>query len=417
MARPPVYEHFKGSTEEELNLHRPKSPDFILCQVCGLTSSLHEHNSYFSHVKVSMNACRGMWSIGDKYFLKERPKVTSGLRSPPNADYAITKLLAEKSNVPVAKDMRTWEDKNSDWYWMERCPGVTLLEAEDSGSLTFEQHRTIGYELAEYLAEARKFTSTKPEAPDGSRIRDRLLGADIDCVDLMTVDQEEWWARTEPRLRQHPLITNEWKKKFKESYPFKEGDKYVLSHGDLDASNIMVKDGHVTAIIDWEHGGYRPEWFEWAKIKGRPSVVKWLEDHPGRGRWVQFLAARMVELGMNVEIPDEVYECIDSYRFYVKEPGDENLRVYQSEAADRYWYQKCTNYTRYLLEGETSAATLAHRRKIREKEEAEQTAVMLAFNKLSLNEKDIFLTGKSQLGSGQSKRDLNDSFDDSRYYS
>ncbi|EDO03257.1 predicted protein [Sclerotinia sclerotiorum 1980 UF-70] len=350
MERPPVYEHFQGTTKEELALYRPKSPDFILCQVCGLDSSQYEHNSYFSHVKVSMYSSRGIWSIGDKYVIKERPRVYGGDLCPPSADYAVSKLLAEKTNVPVAKDMRTWEDKNSDWYWMERCPGTTLLEAGNSRSLTWKQHQTIGYELAEYLVEARKFTSTKPGAPDGSRSRDKLLGAEYFAVDLMTVDQEEWWARTEPRLRKHPSVIKEWKKTFEESYLFKEGDKYVLSHGDLNSANIMVKDGHITGIIDWEHGGYRSEWFEWNQMRGNPKI------------------------------------------------------------AQRHWYSKCTNYMRYLSE-HGSAASLVQKRKIREKEEAEQTAVMLAFNKLSLNEKNNFLAGKSQTGSGNCKR-----VDNSRYY-
>ncbi|KAJ8058064.1 hypothetical protein OCU04_012923 [Sclerotinia nivalis] len=407
-----LYKPFEGTTREELKLHRPKSPDFILCQVCGLNSSLQEHNSYFSHVKVSMNSTRGMWSIGEKYFLKERPKYGWGFLSPPNADYAVNKFLTENSNVPVAKDMRTWEDKDSDWYWMEKCPGETLKKV--GGSLTWEQHRTIGYELGEYLAEARKFTSTKPEAPDGSPIRDKYLGADFRCVDLMTVDREEWWARTEPRLRKHPSITEEWKKKFKESYPFKEGDKYVLSHGDLDSSNIMVKDGHVTAIIDWEHGGYRPEWYEWSQFGMSRGSGERAKSHPEKCGWTSFLVEKMVQLGMDVEMPPEVRDCIWSYGRYVKEPEDEDLPRYPYEEFNRYLYRKCTNYQRYLAEN-TSPNYLVQLRKEREKKEVEKVAVMLAFNKLSLDEKDIFLTGKSQIGSGHSKRDLNDPVDNRLY--
>ncbi|KAF7953756.1 uncharacterized protein EAE97_001155 [Botrytis byssoidea] len=176
-----LYRPFEGTTKEELKLHRPKSPDFLLCHVCGLNSSLQEHDVYFSHVKVSMNSCRGMWSLGEKYFLKERAKHENGDPTKPHSDYAI------------------------------------------------KQHRTIGTELAEYLAEARKFTSTKPEAPDGKPIRDQIFGAEYTYVDLMTADREEWWARTEPRIRNPSNIPQEKILKFKESYPLKEGAKYVLS--------------------------------------------------------------------------------------------------------------------------------------------------------------------------------------------
>jgi aminoglycoside phosphotransferase (APT) family kinase protein len=37
---------------------------------------------------------------------------------------------------------------------------------------------------------------------------------------------------------------------------------YTFTHGDLSTSNIMVKDGNVVGIIDWEASGYFPVWWE-----------------------------------------------------------------------------------------------------------------------------------------------------------
>lgn len=39
----------------------------------------------------------------------------------------------------------------------------------------------------------------------------------------------------------------------------------VFTHGDFYPRNIMVKDGHVKAIIDWEMAGWYPEYWEFAK--------------------------------------------------------------------------------------------------------------------------------------------------------
>jgi aminoglycoside phosphotransferase (APT) family kinase protein len=39
----------------------------------------------------------------------------------------------------------------------------------------------------------------------------------------------------------------------------------VFSHGDLRPPNIIVRDGHVAAILDWELGGWYPEYWEFAK--------------------------------------------------------------------------------------------------------------------------------------------------------
>ncbi|TGO39508.1 hypothetical protein BHYA_0052g00070 [Botrytis hyacinthi] len=397
-----LYKPFEGTTTDELEFHRPKSPDFLLCHVCGLNSSLQEHDGYFSHVKVSMNSCRGMWSLGEKYFLKELPKHEMGGPTRPNSDYAITKFLSENSNVPVAKDMRAWEDSTSYWRLMERVPGITLRDASDD--LTLEQHRTIGTEIAEYLAEARKFTSTKPEAPDGQPIRDQIFGAQYSYVDLMTTDREEWWARTEPRILNRSSTPQEKIMKFKESYPLKEGAKYVLSHGDLNGSNIMVKDGHVTGIIDWEHGGYSPEWWEWNQWKARRQpTLNFIRDHPDEVTWRHVVTEQMIRLGIDVDMPADASACESMFSHGCREPSDEEVPKYEWEKFDR----------RYMDDEGLSAGYLAKKHKKRAKEEAQKLAIMRAFDKLSSDEQDIFLTGKIQRGSGnecQKPRNLDDDF-------
>lgn len=39
----------------------------------------------------------------------------------------------------------------------------------------------------------------------------------------------------------------------------------VLTHGDFRPANIMVRDGRVAAILDWEMAGWYPEYWEFAK--------------------------------------------------------------------------------------------------------------------------------------------------------
>jgi len=48
----------------------------------------------------------------------------------------------------------------------------------------------------------------------------------------------------------------------------------VLSHGDFHAGNIMVKDGKIEAIIDWELAGYYPWWFEYHRNRIVADRVK-----------------------------------------------------------------------------------------------------------------------------------------------
>lgn len=41
--------------------------------------------------------------------------------------------------------------------------------------------------------------------------------------------------------------------------------KIVFTHGDFRPANIIVRDGHVAAILDWELAGWYPEYWEFAK--------------------------------------------------------------------------------------------------------------------------------------------------------
>jgi aminoglycoside phosphotransferase (APT) family kinase protein len=44
-----------------------------------------------------------------------------------------------------------------------------------------------------------------------------------------------------------------------------QSHEIVFTHGDLRPQNIMIKNGNVVAIIDWELSGWYPEYWEFAK--------------------------------------------------------------------------------------------------------------------------------------------------------
>ena len=49
----------------------------------------------------------------------------------------------------------------------------------------------------------------------------------------------------------------------------------VFTHADFRPDNIVVKDGHVTGIIDWEMSGWYPEHWEFVKAF---YLVDWRTD-------------------------------------------------------------------------------------------------------------------------------------------
>ncbi|KAF7959547.1 hypothetical protein EAE96_001163 [Botrytis aclada] len=261
-----IYEPFEGNTKEEWDAHVPNKRDFLLCHNCGWTVDHQYPNCYVSNIKCSCHGPRGFWAIGEKYVLKEREVLEMGEPSYFGADVATSKFVAENTTIPVVKFVHGWKDSKSHFSLAERVPGTTLFKA---GMMTRAEMKVIAKEVVEYLIELRKFTSTRIEAVDGSKIRDRMLGSKFRCHSV-TNDAEEWWGRAGRFCKDNVCgkvnIT-------KEEYPVK-GPPYVLTHGDLDASNIMVKDRHVCGIIDWETSGYLPEWWE-AVAAERIQPLSW----------------------------------------------------------------------------------------------------------------------------------------------
>lgn len=52
--------------------------------------------------------------------------------------------------------------------------------------------------------------------------------------------------------------------------------RIVLTHGDLNPRNIMVRDGDIVGLLDWECAGWYPEYWEYVKFCGGiDSSIDW----------------------------------------------------------------------------------------------------------------------------------------------
>jgi hypothetical protein len=104
----------------------------------------------------------------------------------------------------------------------------------------------------------------------GVRSDDHIIGTCLhfDCKRIGHTT-EEWFETLAEGLRRGLAVlhkTNDIsiiEQKFQELKDnFPKSEPYVLTHGDLDFSNIIVKDGKIEAIIDWGVSGYYPWWAE-----------------------------------------------------------------------------------------------------------------------------------------------------------
>jgi len=81
--------------------------------------------------------------------------------------------------------------------------------------------------------------------------------------------EQEWLEDLSETLRAGLSVRNKTKdeeliekklQEMKDNFP--SGAPYTLTHGDLNLTNVIVKDDKIQAIIDWEMSGYLPWWAE-----------------------------------------------------------------------------------------------------------------------------------------------------------
>ncbi|KAJ5797005.1 uncharacterized protein N7518_005545 [Penicillium psychrosexuale] len=73
-----------------------------------------------------------------------------------------------------------------------------------------------------------------------------------------------------------------------------ESHRILFAHGDFRPQNIMVKDGNVTAIIDWELSGWYPEYWDFAK-----ALLIWFYQNDWTDYVVQILQPYHAEFLMH----------------------------------------------------------------------------------------------------------------------
>ena len=249
-----------------------------VCIACGWTPEFQNQCMYSSHVKIFYGASqRGVWSIGSDVILKERPD------KGPKTEVITSKFLESHPGIPAPKILRDWVDGDGQYFVLtERMQGQTLEEAWSS--LSDSQKTAIADQVVEVRSRLRSITSPSIQRVDGSAAYPGLLFSDLEPHGPFHSDSELWDAlvislqispdKTPPQRALEIL-----KKRMPKCQP------YVLTHCDLNLGNIIVKDGTLVGILDWEYAAYLPVWCEYVS-----ASWGWTEDD---FQWKKLLQARM----------------------------------------------------------------------------------------------------------------------------
>lgn len=205
-----------------------------------------------------------------RYVVRHGDTVTKYTTSPygfatgdqPNEALALA-FIAEHTTIPVPRLIE------SDWdrITMQYVEGQTLQQAWPV--LTAEERFGVLEQLAGYIAQLRALGGVYLGRLDGD-------GVVLPCVmtrsggPFKTVaEMHDWlvrprWAKPEISMFYHQITSQ-----LGADYPI------VFTHGDIAARNIIIRDGRVVALLDWEFAGFYPEYWEYVRTLRGLDNIDW----------------------------------------------------------------------------------------------------------------------------------------------
>ncbi|PSN60500.1 kinase-like protein [Corynespora cassiicola Philippines] len=178
---------------------------------------------------------------------------------------ATMRYLAEKTTIPVPKVYCSFLHKNRAYIVMERIQGEELPKAWKS--LSEESVEKILSQLKRILQELRSLTpppGTGVESCVGGSLYDSYISwkstRDLNPGDLEDREKNQDWHDLQEMMSQQD---GPW------SPP-------TFTHGDLNPFNILVRDGKVVGIVDWEFSGWYPHYWEYTSAWfGNVTRTEW----------------------------------------------------------------------------------------------------------------------------------------------
>ncbi|KAI0528038.1 kinase-like domain-containing protein [Xylaria bambusicola] len=228
-----------------------------------------------------------IYQCTSRYVVRHDNKVTKytthpdgmGATDHPN-EATVLRFIRANTTIPVP------EVFSSDWdrITMEYVDGQTLKQAWSV--LTPDQRSDILDQLRGYIAQLRALKGTKIGRLDGQGavvpgIFKRSGGPFATLVEF-----QEWLVKPHKGLRSQSMYWHQITTHLSAECPI------VFTHGDIAARNIIVRDGKIVALLDWEFSGWYPEYGEYVfALRGLDNI-----DWENLGLQVPSLFAKRYDL-------------------------------------------------------------------------------------------------------------------------
>ncbi|KAJ5459013.1 hypothetical protein N7530_010957 [Penicillium desertorum] len=265
-----------------------------ICSACSWSPARQDACRYQSHVNLFYGVSnRGVWSLGSNLILKER-----SIESP-NFEVPNIRFLASRTSIPIPQIVEEWEEDDGACFLLtKRIRGQPLSEMWPT--MTSADKERVAKQTAEYLTmQLHKLRSNRMESIGGQPIYSAFLFPDTYGIGHGPFSSDdELWA--EMSLTLNDRVPEQVRSKLRQRMP--TAAPYTFTHGDLANVNIMVENGNLAGILDWESSAFFPVWWEFtcAGIGLGQDDKEWkdllrshLPDHTeARNFWLDFFALR-----------------------------------------------------------------------------------------------------------------------------
>lgn len=164
----------------------------------------------------------------------------------------VMRFVKANTTIPVPEVI------SSDWdrITMEYVEGQTLQQAWPI--LTPAQRSDILAQLRGYIAQMRALGGLYIGRFGGQGVLLPSITTRSGGPFNTTAELHEWLVRPPPqRIQAETMYWHEITAHLAADYPV------VFTHGDLASRNILVREGRIVSILDWEFAGWYPEYWEY----------------------------------------------------------------------------------------------------------------------------------------------------------
>lgn len=185
-----------------------------------------------------------------------------GANDHPNEALAL-RFVKEHTTIPVPELI------SSDWdrVTMQHIEGHTLRQAWPL--LTHDERSDILAQLRDYMAQMRKLGGIHIGRLDGQGVIVPSIMTRSGGPSSSLAEFHDWLVKP-PMARQSQLM--HW---HQITTQFGNDCPIVFTHGDIAGRNIIVREGCIVAILDWEFAGWYPEYWDYVSALSGLDNIDW----------------------------------------------------------------------------------------------------------------------------------------------